>query len=378
MISSLDLKDFKCFESFENPICFSQINLLTGSNGRGKSSIFQSMLLLGQSFRSGKTIDCLKLNGRNVKLGTYYDVLRKGSKTGRFSILLSSDDADENKAYFTFKPNEHNHRIAYLDSLKISYANGSEKELVSSVGGDNSNSHEEAFVTTSTSAIKVINQLLNVYYISADRQGPVNYVNFDDNNDGSVGIRGEYVIHTLKKKEKEILHKTVGVISFIMGGASMSVKDIDTEYIKVLIDSSDNNEGYKPVNVGFGYSYILPVIVLPLVVSEGSKVFIENPEAHLHPGAQSRLMDFLISIAKEKNLQLFIETHSDHLVNALRIATKKKLHGIDYHDSAIIHVNRDELGKALCCQIKMDQEGNLSDYPQDFMDEWTKQMLDLV
>ena len=380
MINSLDLKDFKCFESFEKPVLFRQINLLTGSNGRGKSSIFQSLLLLGQSFVSGKNIDCLRLNGCNVKLGTYYDILRKGSESERFSIVLSSDDADENKASFIFKPNEHNPRIACLDSLKIQYANGSERELViSSVGGDNSDSQEETFVTTSSSDVKVINQLRNIYYISADRQGPVNYVNLEDNyKNDSVGIHGEYVIHTLKNKEKEILRKTIDVISHIMGGASISVRDIDTEYIKVLLDSFDDNDGFKPVNVGFGYSYILPVVVMPLVVDDGAKIFIENPEAHLHPGAQSRLMDYLISISKEKNLQLFIETHSDHLVNALRIAIKKKMHGINHYDSTIIHLNRNESGKASFAQIKMDKDGNLSDYPLDFLDEWTKQMLDLV
>lgn len=378
MITSLNLSDFKCFETFEKPITFGRINLLTGSNGRGKSSVLQSILLLAQSFRSGKNINFLRLNGRNVQLGTFHDILRRNADKERFCINITSDDTDEFEANFAFECNNQNPRIANLVSLGVKYADGTVKEMVNSVGGDGDKSQEGALVASATSAIKVINQLRTVYFISADRQGPKNYVSRTDENIENVGIHGEYVINTLKNKEKEILEKVIKAISEIMGGASISVKDIDTEYIKILLDSVDQNEGFKPVNVGFGYSYILPIVVLPLIVDEGSKLFIENPEAHLHPGAQSRMMDYLISIAKEKDLQLFIETHSDHLVNALRIATKKNLHRINHHDSTIIHVTRGTDGMASFAQIKMDKDGNLSDYPQDFMDEWTKQMLDLV
>lgn len=138
-------------------------------------------------------------------------------------------------------------------------------------------------------------------------------------------------------------------------------------------------KGFKPVNVGFGYSFILPIVTLPLVVEPNSKLIIENPEAHLHPGAQSRLMKFLIKVSKERNLQLFIETHSDHIVNALRIAIKTSFAKIDHKDATIIHVGRDDTNfESKYWQIKIDKNGNLSDFPQEFMDEWTKQMLSLV
>lgn len=376
MITLLDLKNFKCFEAFEKPVEFAQINLLTGSNGRGKSSIFQSILLLAQSF-NGKNINSLCLDGKYVKLGTYSDVLKKGSPTNLFTIEFSSDDADENNVSFVFKQSDDKPRMACFESLKVKYVGVGEKEFVNTVGGNNDD--EQTLVVSgslATSDIKVINQLKNVYYISAERQGPRNYVDMVDECNDDIGIHGEYVIHMLKERKKEILHKVTHAISEIMGGASLSVDDVDTEYIKFLIDSFDDKDGFKPVNVGFGYSYILPIVVLPQVVAEGSKLFIENPEAHLHSGAQSRLMDYLISVAKERKLQLFIETHSDHIVNSLRIATKKGK--CESKDSMITHVYRSDSGAASICQIKMDREGNLSNYPQEFMDEWTKQMLDLV
>ena len=133
-----------------------------------------------------------------------------------------------------------------------------------------------------------------------------------------------------------------------------------------------------PVNVGFGYSYILPVLLTLLVAEENAKVVIENPEAHLHPGAVSRLTEVIVELAKKKNLQLFIETHSDHVINGLRIAVKH--HACLQDDARILHFYRNSLkGESPeVTQILIDKEGNLSDYPDDFMDEWTNQMAELV
>lgn len=380
MITSLSLKNFKCFKSLDN-IDLKQITLLTGSNGRGKSSVLQSLLLLAQSFRSGKNLEYVKFNGRFVCLGTYNDILFQNADAGDFSIGLKSDDPDENDVLFSCKPYDGNNRLADMNSMLITYNNGEKKDLVNKVGGSEDDSNiNSATSKGATSAVAVVNQLRNIYYISANRIGPTNYVTRNDDLSGSqIGTRGEYVINTLNDEGVTLLNKVASEISTIMGGASVHVNEIDTDYLKLLLDSQDNQKGFKPVNVGFGYSFILPIVTLPLVVEPNSKLIIENPEAHLHPGAQSRLMKFLIKVSKERNLQLFIETHSDHIVNALRIAIKTSFAKIDHKDATIIHVGRDDTNfESKYWQIKIDKNGNLSDFPQEFMDEWTKQMLSLV
>lgn len=71
MITSLGLDKFKCFDKLDK-IEFSQINLLTGLNGRGKSTVIQSMLLIAQSFSENKSLESLKINdGKFLKLGTF-------------------------------------------------------------------------------------------------------------------------------------------------------------------------------------------------------------------------------------------------------------------------------------------------------------------
>lgn len=378
MITSLSLKNFKCFKVIQN-FDFKQVNVLTGCNGRGKTSVLQSILLLAQSFRSGKNLDYIKINGRFIRLGTYEDLLSKNADSNKISIGIKSDDSDENDVLFSCKPLEKNTRLADIDSMLVTYKSGESKEFVSKVGGVDDDFYSNDKLITSkgaTSAIAVVNQLRNIYYISANRIGPTNYVTQnDDLSESPIGTRGEYVINTLNLRE-DLLNDIANSISSIMGGASVHVSEIDTEYLKLLLDSQDEQEGFKPVNVGFGYSFILPIVVLPLVVDPGSKIFIENPEAHLHPGAQSRLMGYLLDIAKTKNLQLFIETHSDHVVNALRIAVKTSL---NHKDAAIIHIGRhNTTSEPEVWQIKIDKNGNLSDYPDEFMDEWSMQMSQLI
>lgn len=53
-------------------------------------------------------------------------------------------------------------------------------------------------------------------------------------------------------------------------------------------------------------------------------VIIENPEAHLHPKAQSELGSFLAQMAEEE-VQIIVETHSDHIINGIRKAVKQKI-----------------------------------------------------
>lgn len=56
MITELSLKNFKCFPNLEN-ISLGKVNLFTGSNGRGKSTFLQSLLLLAQSMDSEKRLN---------------------------------------------------------------------------------------------------------------------------------------------------------------------------------------------------------------------------------------------------------------------------------------------------------------------------------
>lgn len=376
MFRSIKFNNFKCFDNLEVPIEFSQINLLTGSNGRGKSTIFQSLLLLAQSYEAGKDFKAIKLSGRFLSLGLFKDIVSGGSISKEVRISLVTDNSEFNTLEFVCKGSEER-ADAIIDNI---YVDGDPMASVTAMGNVDgvSSSEEKTFIPTST--YESFSQLANVYYISADREGPINAVKMHEGNiNDHIGIHGERVLNSLYER-KDTFQSTISKeLSTILGGASVHVSSSDMEYIRMFVDSKDNSLGYKPVNVGFGYSYVLPVIILPLIIPSGSKLFIENPEAHLHPGAQSRLMEFLIRIAKQRGLQLFIETHSDHVINAVRIAVKHRSYDLMKDDVALVHLDRtSEDGQPEVWQIKMDVNGNLSDYPRDFLEEWGNQMSQLI
>jgi hypothetical protein len=100
-----------------------------------------------------------------------------------------------------------------------------------------------------------------------------------------------------------------------------AVKSVDQGRDKprmvVKIDESANEVDLR--SVGQGLSQMLPVLMQCLLAAPGSSlVIVEQPELHLHPKLESQLADFFLSCARSGR-QIFVETHSEHLINRLRL-----------------------------------------------------------
>lgn len=152
-------------------------------------------------------------------------------------------------------------------------------------------------------------------------------------------------------------------------------------------DGEESPKEFKPENVGFGISYILPVLVTLLSAKPEDIVIVENPEAHLHPKGQAKMGE-LIARAVASGVQVFVETHSDHVINGIRVAVAEKI--LKPEDVNIAFFERKEHGAeqdggadsketyAEVRNIKVDDQGSLSEYPADFMDEWNNQLMELI
>ena len=100
------------------------------------------------------------------------------------------------------------------------------------------------------------------------------------------------------------------------------------DIVRMNFSFVDKNAGvtsneYRPTSVGFGIAYVLPVLVALLSANEKYMVIIENPEAHLHPRGQVAMGE-LIARAAAAGVQVIVETHSDHVLNGVRLAVKGK------------------------------------------------------
>lgn len=363
MITELRLHNFKCFNDIK--IGFSQINLFAGMNGRGKSTILQAMLLLSQSIRSDGSIDSISINGKFVSLGNLSDIIAIQSGTRKIGIGVSVDD-EMDKDLDIFSDEDYD-GSSWL-SLGSVISNG--KELVQMMSGFPSSGEDNKEVKKSlgvTSDLAPLQELRNVYFVSADRRGPINDVPIEKVN-GNIGIHGENVLNVLNSY-REIIPKVQEVLQEVLSEGFIYVEEDSENRVRLFLDSHNGSSGFKPVNVGFGYSYILSIIVTVLMARNEAKIFIENPEAHLHPYAQSHIMDFIVREAKKKNLQLFIETHSEHVLDGLR----RNLVQINATDDALIYF----FGKEHFEKIMIDSVGNLSDFPTDFFDQMQQDLREI-
>jgi predicted ATPase len=124
------------------------------------------------------------------------------------------------------------------------------------------------------------------------------------------------------------------------------------------------------MNIGFGYSYILPIIISGLIANTGEILIVENPEAHLHPRAQSRLARFLSKVANT-GVQVFIESHSEHILNAIRVSVKKE--EIAAADTKVFYFMDDEIVEPV-----IDSDGRIEDWRDGFFDEWDINLMELM
>jgi len=133
-------------------------------------------------------------------------------------------------------------------------------------------------------------------------------------------------------------------------------------------------------DVGFGISQVLPVLVQCFYAPAGSIILIEQPEIHLHPRAQSALADVMIDVinsrenGKDRNIQLVIETHSEHFLRRLqrRIAEDE----IPQEKVSVYFANIARMPAALE-PLQIDMFGNIQNWPENFfgdeMDDITAQ-----
>ncbi|GHT52250.1 hypothetical protein FACS1894106_0560 [Spirochaetia bacterium] len=367
MIEFINIKWFKTLFDVSFPC--SRLCLFSGLNGMGKSSLIQALLLLRQSWEQNALINRgLLLNGDYVNLGKGKDVLAENSGQNTFGFCLKWEGRDP--VHFNFQ--------SKLDS-----------ELQSIIKS------ESLFDLAEES---LFNQ--NFQYLSADRVGPRSTYETSDyniNELNSIGNHGEYAVHFIAENASKPLnipglkHPDSETATFLenlnswMGEITPGVliravqQENNTASLSYqFVQGKDITANYSPQNVGFGLSYVLPVMVTLLRSKPGDLVIIENPESHLHPAGQA-ILGKLCSLVAAQGVQLIIESHSDHFLNGIRVAVKDNI--IHSDDVSIFFLQRriTDMGHiSHVIQPKLDEQGHLDQWPENFFDEWDKQLEHLL
>jgi predicted ATPase len=122
-------------------------------------------------------------------------------------------------------------------------------------------------------------------------------------------------------------------------------------------------------DVGFGISQVLPVLVLLAYANPGDTIILEQPEIHLHPAVQSGLADIIIETTRMRDIQVIVESHSEHLLTRLqrRIAEKDLSRGITIKpDDVSIYFCQYIDDESRISELEIDDFGNITNWPRDF------------
>lgn len=366
-IEKLNLKNFKSYK--EQSFDFSNLTVFCGNNSVGKSTAIQAIgILLQSNFRT-----VVNLNDELVHVGNLDDI-------------HNTYNRDEDELFIEVKSNGNYYKWGYNDAdqreglLGKSFLPYVPSNLMDTIELD-----EKAKGT------------FNYQYIVADRWGPKDNLPLSENIPHSLwlGTKGQYIAEVLDK----LINKSNNSTSKFSidtdprlheGNDSLFLFDHIVSWMGEITPGYNLDPGTEPkanisynsiihqsgkliksINTGFGYSYSMSIVAALLISSPGDLVIIENPEAHLHPKGQSYL-GRLIALTAQAGVQVIVETHSDHLLNGIRVITRlkgdfdPKLFTLYYISQGAEQSNVDK--------ITISKDGKLSNWPDGFFDQQAQDM----
>lgn len=224
---------------------------------------------------------------------------------------------------------------------------------------------------------------MNVYYIAPVRATAERYYRLRNAAVNEVDCRGKNLpvfLNSLKNNQfqsfRKWTHKNLGF---------EVEKSLSEGHVSLKIKKDGQDKAINLSDTGFGYSQILPIATQLWYITEvGSRrsngnmdrimgantpitIAIEQPELHLHPALQAKLMDIIARTAMEKDVRFIIETHSETIINRIGSLIDKGI--VNNHDIEITIFDKkfgDDRTQVL--KSTFDNEGYLKDWPIGFFE----------
>jgi predicted ATPase len=434
MLTKMRLKNFKSWRDTTD-IRLAPLTGFFGTNSSGKTSLLQMLLLLKQTTMSRDNNLILRTSwDRNdyLDLGTLPELIHHGQTSLGFSLSwslarplpVSEPEGQDPIKGLTFETNIHldtDRQRGFVESMYYRGDNGLVAEMRGNLAKQYTvniavNGREftrpqgrprvkiappiKNYGFSSSAALYYNNgSFLNdlgfefeqlfarIYHLGPLREYPKRRYSWAGEEPVDVGLKGEETIPALLAKGKTRVYgkksstnlerriaKWLEEMGLVVSFRTERVSDNTQDY-RVLVRRSKNSAEVPLTDVGFGVSQVLPVLVLAYYCPEGSTLVLEQPEIHLHPAVQSVLADVLIDAINRRNIQVILESHSEHLLRRLqlRIAEGK----IPLDNTAFYFCDNVE-GESTIKELEVDMFGQIRNWPQDFFGDLTGDMLDMM
>ncbi len=385
-IDKVQIKNFKSLRDIE--IELRGLTLITGINSSGKSTFIQSLLLLKEN---RELINQIATNSMMMSS------MKEHSEPFRTHIIKLVEDTKN-------QPVSLEGEYIHLGDKKDIFNQEVYDEDISMLINTFLFTINYNNLSLNTTCPIPISHIINLFaddfqYLNTDRIQPDRTYELSERHirKNLIGTKGEYTAHYLDENRHKPLNiqalkhenaktdRLLDNVSFWLSEISNGIevlpkKHFDTHqaslsYQYTYGDNTTNE--YSPLNVGFGITYALPIIVAILKSKPDDLLIIENPESHLHPAGQSKIAK-LCAIAVANGVQIIVESHSEHFLNAIRVATKQDIltpaDSIIYYFSKITDSMETKVDKLL-----IDENGKINEnWPKGFFDEYDTQLDQLI
>ncbi len=217
-----------------------------------------------------------------------------------------------------------------------------------------------------------------------------------------IGVRGEYtaeILNLMKDKKVNFIPPTSASptsgeekeqvtvalsdavadwLKYLEIAKDTQSEDMGVHGYAIKVDDTGSGGNYFSLHhVGVGVSQLLPVLVMGLLAKPGDILLLEQPELHLHPKAQSQLADFFLSLI-DRDVQVIIETHSEHLVDRLRYHIAASDDDSPRNKDIRIYFAEKPQSVTTFTEVGVDEFGILESWPKGFFDERTDQIPKII
>lgn len=237
------------------------------------------------------------------------------------------------------------------------------------------------------------NQFLGINYIAPLRNNPERDY-FIKGNSNTVGIYGEFTPTIIAKNVNEDISTETFPPIFEDCFLKHDMESINffhlllqwTDYFNFGSLTLNGTNGHidlkigeqNIVDVGFGVSQVLPIIVQGLIMDKEQSLLLEQPEIHLHPKLQMRIADFFIAMA-QSGRSLIIETHSDHIINRI---VRRILEDDTNTINDLVHIyyleKENKFEQTKITPIKIDSCRGIIDWPDGFFDQFPNEQEKII